>query len=357
VMAACVLVWAANVASGTSWMQPRADELFRWGASSASAVQAGQWWRLVSAMFLHGGVIHLALNMYALWEAGLMVTRLFGNRGFLVAYFGAGLAGNALSLYFSGQTGVSVGASGAVFGVAGALLAAVFQHGGKFPSGRSTQLMTSLGIFIAYSLIYGFSRQGIDNAAHIGGLLAGFAAGWLMVEKIDEKATPARLWGAAAATAALCVAATAAMVGFVPPAKRDVAVYFADMKRWASLEADMRKTVEAMREDALQQKAGKLDGAAMVQRLQAVHLPAMRRGQSELAGLRLPPDEMAGRYAAAQARHAGALAALMEAEVRRVETPTPELAQEVERLAAALKQSNEAIAALNAEAKAAKRRD
>jgi rhomboid protease GluP len=357
VMAACVLVWVANVASGMSWMQPRADELFRWGANSASAVQAGQWWRLVSAMFLHGGVIHLALNMYALWEAGLMVTRLFGNRGFLVAYFGAGLAGNALSLYFSGQTGVSVGASGAVFGVAGALLAAVFQHGGKFPSGRSTQLMTSLGIFIAYSLIYGFSRQGIDNAAHVGGLLAGFAAGWLMVEKIDENATPSRLWGAAAGTAALCAAATAAMVWFVPPAKRDVAAYFADMQRWDVLQADVRKTLEAVRNDTGRNKAGQLDDAALAQRLQTVHAPAMRRAESGLAGLRLPADEMTGRYAAAQKRYAGAMAALMEAEVRRVTAPTPELAQELQRLAGEARQANEAIGALNAEAAARKGRD
>lgn len=349
VMLLCVAVWVANVVSGMSMMQPPADELFRWGANSASAVQAGQWWRMVTAMFLHGGVLHLALNMYALWEAGLMVTRLFGNRGFLVVYFGAGLVGNALSLHFSGQTGVSVGASGAVFGVAGALLAAVIQHRGKFPMGRSKQMLMSLGLFIFYSLAYGFSRQGIDNAAHVGGLLAGLVAGWLLVEKIDDSVTPARRQVMMAAAALLCGAATVALVMFAPPAKRDVAVYFSDLKSWNALQKELTVAMQAVRADVDQNKAGKLDDAALASRFGTVHAPQLRRIASGFDSLRLPAEELTGKYAVAQGRYAGAAAALMEADAQRVQAPSPEISEKVQRLAAEVREANAAIVALDAQ--------
>ncbi len=354
-MLLCAAVWVVNVVSGMSVMQPPADELFRWGANSASAVQAGQWWRMVTAMFLHGGILHLALNMYALWEAGLMVTRLFGNRGFLVVYFGAGLVGNALSLHFSGQTGVSVGASGAVFGVAGALLAAVIQHRGKFPMGRSKQMLMSLGLFIFYSLAYGFSRQGIDNAAHVGGLLAGLVAGWLLVEKIDDTVTPLRRQVMMAVAAALCGAATVALVVYTPPAKRDIAVYFSDIKRWNELQKELTTAMQALRADADQSKAGKMEGDELVRRFGSVHAPALRRIASAFDGLRLPADELTGKYAAAQGRYAAAVAALIEADAQRMKAPSPEISEKVERLAAGVKEANAAIAALNAEAAEKKR--
>ena len=350
VMLACAAVWAANLVSGMSAMQPGADELYRWGANAASAVQAGQWWRLLTAMFLHGGAIHLALNMYALWEAGLMVTRLFGNRGFLVAYFGAGLVGNALSLHFSGQSGVSVGASGAVFGVAGTLLAAVVQHGGKFPMGRSKQMLTSLGIFIFYSLVYGFSRQGIDNAAHIGGLIAGFVAGCLLVEKIEDDATPARRNKAAVIASLVCAAAVLLLVHFTPPAKRNVAVYFADIKRWNELQGELTLTVRSLKDDSVQMKEGKLDGAAMLNRLETVHAPALRRIESAFASLQLPKDELVGRYADAQRRYAGAMADLMATDAQRSRAPTPELTEKTRRLSAEAKEASAAMDALNAQA-------
>lgn len=354
VMLLCVAVWVANVVSGMSMMQPPADALFRWGANSASAVQDGQWWRMVTAMFLHGGVLHLALNMYALWEAGLMVTRLFGNRGFLVVYFGAGLAGNALSLHFSGQSGVSVGASGAVFGVAGALLAAVIQHRGKFPMGRSKQMLMSLGLFIFYSLAYGFSRQGIDNAAHVGGLLAGLVTGWLLLEKIDDSATPLRRQVAMAGAAALCAAATVALVLFTPPARRDMALYFSDLRQWNELQKDMTGVMQSVRTDADRSRAGQLKDDALAERFGAVHAPELRRIASGFARLRLPEEELVGKYAVAQARYAGAMAALMEADVQRMKAPSPEMSDKVHRLAAEVKEANAAIAALNAESAATK---
>jgi rhomboid protease GluP len=350
VMLICAAVWVANVISGMSPMQPGGEDLYRWGANATSAVQAGQWWRLLTAMFLHGGIVHLALNMYALWEAGLMVTRFFGNRGFLVAYLGAGLVGNALSLYFSGQTGVSVGSSGAVFGVAGALLAAVLQHRGKFPMGRSKQMLTSLAIFIVYSLVYGLSRQGIDNAAHIGGLAAGFVVGWLLVEKIGEDATPARRNKAAAIASLACAVAVVLLAHFSPLAKRDMALYFSDVRRWNELQVELTQAVRQLKDDSLQMKEGKLDQAAMLNRLETVHAPALRRLESAFASLHLPKDEMIGRYADAQRRYAGAMAELMATDAQRSRLPTAELTEKTQRLAAEAKEASAAMDALNAQA-------
>lgn len=354
VMLVCAAVWVANVGSGMKVMQPGADELFRWGANAASAVQAGEWWRLLTAMFLHGGILHLALNMYALWEAGLMVTRLFGNRGFLVIYIGAGLVGNALSLHYAGQTGVSVGASGAVFGVAGAVLAAVMRHRGRFPMGRAKQMLTSLGIFIFYSLAYGFSRQGIDNAAHIGGLLAGLVAGWLLSGRIGDDDMPVASKPRLGVVAALCAAAVIGLVHYTPPAQRDMAVYFSDIKRWNALQAELAQAVQQLKDDSVQVKDGKLDQTVMMRRLQTVHAPALRRIEAGFASLRLPKDEMVARYADAQRRYAGAMAELMVADAQRSLTPTPELADRVKRLSAEAKQASEAMNALNAEAAAKK---
>ncbi|CAN5555287.1 hypothetical protein BH11PSE7_BH11PSE7_12010 [soil metagenome] len=353
VMGICGAVWVATVVAGMSPLQPNAEQLYRWGANSASGVQAGEWWRLVTAMFLHGGIMHLALNMYALLEAGLMLTRLFGNRGFLVIYLGAGLVGNALSLHYAGQAGVSVGASGAVFGVAGALLAAVIRLRGKFPMGRSKQMLTGLGIFIFYSLAYGM-KQGIDNAAHTGGLLAGFVGGWLLVAKLDETASTARRIASLAAVAALCVAAAVVLVAYTPPAQRDMARYYVDLKHWNALQTELGKAMSDLRADSTQNKAGQLDEPAMLRRLETVHAPELRHLAAEFETLKLPQDEYVGRYAQAQLRFTTAMAGLMEAELQRQKTPSPELSEKSAQLSSDVAAASAAIEKLNAEAKATK---
>ncbi|MDQ6680875.1 MAG: rhomboid family intramembrane serine protease, partial [Pseudomonadota bacterium] len=103
------------------WHAPNEVQL-AWGANFGPATKDGQWWRLASAMFLHFGVLHLAMNMWALWDCGRLVERLFGSARFVVIYLGSGLAGNLVSLVTQGDRAVSGGASGAIFGVFGALL-------------------------------------------------------------------------------------------------------------------------------------------------------------------------------------------------------------------------------------------
>ncbi|MBC7468488.1 MAG: rhomboid family intramembrane serine protease, partial [Ramlibacter sp.] len=133
ILALNVAAWIATLAAGADAIRPTAAQLLALGGNTASEVQQGQWWRLLTAAFLHIGVVHLTMNMLGLALIAPTVERIYGHRLFLLVYLGAGLAGSAASLHFSARTGVSVGASGAVFGVAGALLVAVFHHRRRLP--------------------------------------------------------------------------------------------------------------------------------------------------------------------------------------------------------------------------------
>ena len=151
--------------------------LLRLGANHSPLVMHGEAWRLVAAMFLHGGLLHVGLNMFALYQAGQIVERLYGATGFLLLYLGAGLAGNVASIWWN-PTGVSVGASGAVFGVYGALLAYLRAEPGSIPLTVFNRIRSSTLAFILYSLFAGVAIPGIDNAAHVGGLAGGIALGY-----------------------------------------------------------------------------------------------------------------------------------------------------------------------------------
>ncbi len=150
------------------------------GALSLSRIMANfEWYRLITAVFLHFGLEHLAANMLALWVFGERVEKALGKGRFLFLYLFSGIAGNGVSLavsYLSGQNVVSAGASGAVFGIIGALFAIVIKNRGRYAEltgGRAILL-------VLYSVFSGFSGEGIDNAAHIGGLAAGLLLGFIL---------------------------------------------------------------------------------------------------------------------------------------------------------------------------------
>jgi rhomboid protease GluP len=163
--------------------QPTGWQLFDWGANYGPATLNGQWWRLLSSTFIHGGIIHLVFNMQCLWQLGKLTERLYGNWTFLLLYILSGLGASAASLLWNPVT-LSVGSSGAVFGVAGGLVA--FLYLGKLPLSRTTiqGILSSTLIFVGYSLLYGATSPGIDNAAHIGGLVVGVSVGALLTRPL-----------------------------------------------------------------------------------------------------------------------------------------------------------------------------
>lgn len=148
-----------------------------WGANFGPATQDGQWWRLFTALFIHFGIVHLALNMWALWDAGRLVERLYGRLNFAVLYLVSGVLGNLLSLVVQGNRAVSGGASGAVLSLYGALLVFLWRER-KQVERREFRLLFGLAlVFILLTLGLGLMVPGIDNAAHLGGLLAGGLVG------------------------------------------------------------------------------------------------------------------------------------------------------------------------------------
>lgn len=291
VIAVNVAVWLLNLWEGMSPMKPSSAELFAWGANSATAVvRDGEHWRLLTATVLHGGALHLGLNMFALWDAGRRVCRWFGNGQFLLIYLGAGLAGSALSLHFSSQQAVSVGASGAVFGVLGALLVGVYQHRASVPKAMATQLLTSQGVFVLIMLGQGFARPGIDNAAHVGGLVMGAVLAWLLVELIDERASH----GLRRRRQVMAVGATVLMVGMLVGLARpgvDHRQLFDAQARLTDLLPRLKAAEAALQQDAKGHKEKRLSEAQFVDAMAERHIPAYRAIDAELAELvaAMPP--------------------------------------------------------------------
>src|SRR3954466_13548525 len=144
--------------------------LIEFGAKVNSLILDGDWWRLLTPIFLHIGLLHLVMNTLALYYLGITVERIFGNSRFLFIYLFAGVSGSLASLLFS--LNLSAGASGAIFGCFGALL----YFGTAFPKLFFRTMGLNILIVIGINLVFGFSIPGIDNAGHIGGLLGGFLA-------------------------------------------------------------------------------------------------------------------------------------------------------------------------------------
>jgi rhomboid protease GluP len=140
---------------------------------------------------MHIGVFHIAMNMIGLWQIGRLVERLLGNLGFAVTYVLAGLAGSVLST-FSHPFTVSAGASGAIFGVYGALIAYIIRHRGLIPTDVLRPLQKTAVAFVGLNIIFGLRQKGIDMAAHFGGLGGGAIAGFFVGRPLGENPAVAR---------------------------------------------------------------------------------------------------------------------------------------------------------------------
>jgi len=149
--------------------------MIAFGADFGPLTLNGQWWRLVTSMFVHFGIVHIGLNMWCLWNLGRAAEQLMGRASYLLAYFVSGIFSSIAGVYWH-PMGASAGASGAIFGMAGVLVSYVYLK--KTPSHIkiNSKMLGSLGTFIAYNLAFGV-LPGISNAAHIGGLGMGLVVG------------------------------------------------------------------------------------------------------------------------------------------------------------------------------------
>jgi rhomboid protease GluP len=196
-------VFLAMTMTGISPIDPPAEKLYMWGANHAGAVLlGGQWIRIVTAMFVHVGIIHLATNMWCLWNLGVLAEPLMGSFGVIAVYILTGAAGNLLSTLYNWlrpmhEAGnvifpVGAGASGAVFGIAGALIVLLKSPRLPVPAVELKRLRRSVIYFAAINLIidggisFGSSLTGIhiDNMAHIGGFSCGLLFALPMVPRV-----------------------------------------------------------------------------------------------------------------------------------------------------------------------------
>jgi rhomboid protease GluP len=200
-------VYLAMVGHGISITSPTVGQLMNWGANNAGAVLlGGQWWRIVTAMFLHVGILHLSVNMWCLWNLGLLAEPLMGSVGLIAVYLLTGAAGNLLStlvswiwpIHYGGSIlfPASAGASGAIFGIAGALIVLLKSNRLPVPPQEVKRLRKSVIYFAAINLVLGLgisvgtdvigSGIHIDNMAHLGGFTCGLLFAAPMLPRIGS---------------------------------------------------------------------------------------------------------------------------------------------------------------------------
>ncbi len=154
-------------------------EIMHWGANIGLLTMSGEWWRLLTCVFVHGSLLHIGFNMWCLWNLGALCESLYGTWTYASIYLLCGIGSSLVSAAWSPYR-PSVGASGAIFGLAGALIAAFKLGEFSVPRSALQGTLRSLGAFVVYNLVFGFAMPGIDNAAHIGGLITGLIAGALI---------------------------------------------------------------------------------------------------------------------------------------------------------------------------------
>jgi len=290
------LVFVCAALAGAGVFQPNAAVLIDWGTNFGPLTLGGQWWRLFTSVFLHFGVLHLALNMWALWSQGRITERLFGSAHFALLYVCAGLCGSITSLLWHPAIN-SAGASGAIFGVLGGQLAFALKPNTGIPASISGSMKGGALVFVAYNLANGFGHTGIDNGAHIGGLLGGFAMGWLLARPLDATQRE----GSALHLVRMCLGALVALIALSwplthpSPAK---AAEFEFRRQFQAYTRDEERIVDATNTLYRRETEGKITRPEWGRRMEKDILPQWQAAEARLASARLPTDSVVGRLQA-----------------------------------------------------------
>jgi rhomboid protease GluP len=178
-----LLIYLAMIISGLGLVSFKGSDLLNWGANFRPLTTDGQWWRLLTSTFLHGGLMHILANMYGLLFVGIFLEPLLGAKKYAFVYLLTGILASVASIWWYDAT-VSVGASGAIFGLYGFFLACLLLK--VFPPEFGKAFLASTLVFVGFNLLMAFTG-GIDNAAHIGGLLSGFILGLIMSRQLKQQ--------------------------------------------------------------------------------------------------------------------------------------------------------------------------
>jgi len=178
-----IAVFLLMVIMGLGFIYFKGDDLLTWGANYGPLTENGEWWRLLTCTFLHGGIMHLFANMVGLWFIGILLEPRLGRIKYLSAYLLTGILASLTSIWWNDST-VSVGASGAIFGLYGVFLALLLTK--VYSTNFTKSFLVSTLIFVGFNLLNGLTG-GIDNAAHIGGLLSGFVIGLVLYPALKRQ--------------------------------------------------------------------------------------------------------------------------------------------------------------------------
>ena len=278
-------VFATMVARHVSAFAPTPDALVAWGADYGPLTTHGQWWRLVTATFVHIGLTHLLVNMFALFVIGRFTERLFGNAGFLVLYLLGGIAASLTSLSIH-PTIVSAGASGAIFALYGGLIGFLLVRRSAMSYATATSLALNAAGFVAFNLFYGLTKAHIDMAAHVGGLLAGVPIGAAMAFDPATTAGAERLWR----SALVCIFGAAILL----PVARRIPVlddWPREFASWLSLTRDTATRLNQLREKKDGDQAPAPEQIA--DRIERQLVPPLDAERARLEKLRLLPEQQA----------------------------------------------------------------
>jgi rhomboid protease GluP len=227
-----ILLFIAMLISGVHILLPENQSLLDWGANFRPLTLEGQWWRLLTACFLHIGIMHLLLNMYALLYIGFLLEPYLGKTRFLAAYLISGIAASTTSLWWNDLI-ISAGASGAIFGMYGVFLALLTTN--LFDKSVKKALWISIALFVGYNILNGLKpNSGIDNAAHIGGLLSGLIIGYAFVPSLKRFDNSTIKFSTIGTLAAILLVSSFAIYKTLP---NDFGQYDKKMQEFASMES------------------------------------------------------------------------------------------------------------------------
>ena len=281
IVAINIAVFVAMVIGTKKLGQFSVPELLAWGANFGPLTVNGQWWRVFTALFVHFSLLHLALNMWAFWNVGRLSERLFGRGTLLFLYVAAGILASLSSIAWDPSLS-SVGASGAIFGVFGAFLAFLSRQRRQIPAVIVRKHWISTLAFVLFNLVNGAIQPGIDNAAHVGGLLCGFVLGYILARPIDGEARrqfPVNRSVGAGVFVVIAVFAAIWQVKGVGSALTVPEQYFRTHSAYVSSEA---RNLELWNELAARATAGSISDAELGQRFEQDILPFWETQKDQL---------------------------------------------------------------------------
>jgi rhomboid protease GluP len=244
-----ILLWIFMVVRGVHWLDPNGDSLKLWQANFGPLTTRGEGWRLITACFIHAGIVQLLVNQWALWQYGRWLERFFGHLGFALLYLITGFASSLVAVRWQ-PTLVLAGSTGPIAGLIGALGAFYWRVPRVVPKPALNQLRAGTFVFLAYNIGVEMYRERLDAAGFLSGLAVGFVGGLILSQPFVDHHRPRR-WNRNSLLAALGLFVVL-LAAFLPPVLPDAAVEFDEIQQAKhDVLKSFQKAYDDLREDRI----------------------------------------------------------------------------------------------------------